>query len=153
MSEKQLTTKQQLFCSTYLANGFNATQAAITAGYSEDTARQIGNDNLSKVYIRDYLDKEIDFMIGDVKGLTYDLIAECKKYAFMSDSEMEILQVRASDKKSYLDMLFKYQGLYTEKKDISITTPDENGKPIGITSKGMTQEECKDMFFKLKNEN
>ena len=30
-----LTTKQELFVSAYCSNGFNATQAAIEAGYSE----------------------------------------------------------------------------------------------------------------------
>jgi phage terminase small subunit len=36
--ELKLTIKQRLFCKAYLANGFNATQAAITAGYSENCA-------------------------------------------------------------------------------------------------------------------
>ncbi len=43
-----MTTKQQAFVEAYLANGFNATRAAITAGYSEKTARSIGCENLTK---------------------------------------------------------------------------------------------------------
>lgn len=35
-----LTKRQQRFINAYLSNGFNATRAAITAGYSRDTARQ-----------------------------------------------------------------------------------------------------------------
>ena len=42
-----LTDKQRRFIEEYLVD-FNATQAAIRAGYSEDTARSIGSENLTK---------------------------------------------------------------------------------------------------------
>lgn len=42
-----LTAKQQTFVEEYLID-LNATQAAIRAGYSEDTARAIGCENLTK---------------------------------------------------------------------------------------------------------
>lgn len=47
-----LSIKQRIFVETYLTNGFNATKAAIAAGYSERTARQIGYENLTKPDIR-----------------------------------------------------------------------------------------------------
>ena len=49
MENKKLTAKQDLFCRHYIANGFNATQAAISAGYSEDTARSEGSRLLTNV--------------------------------------------------------------------------------------------------------
>ncbi|WP_459175746.1 terminase small subunit [Ewingella americana] len=42
-----LTGKQEMFCREYLID-LNATQAAIRAGYSENTARKIGSENLTK---------------------------------------------------------------------------------------------------------
>lgn len=45
-----MTPKQAAFVQEYLID-LNATQAAIRAGYSEDTARAIGSENLSKPYI------------------------------------------------------------------------------------------------------
>ena len=45
-----LTAKQQKFVDEYMID-CNATQAAIRAGYSEKTARQIGEQNLSKLDI------------------------------------------------------------------------------------------------------
>jgi len=42
-----VTPKQQRFVEEYLID-LNATQAAIRAGYSADTARQMGSENLSK---------------------------------------------------------------------------------------------------------
>src|SRR5713101_7897360 len=43
----KLTAKQQRFVDEYLID-FNATQAAIRAGYSAKTAYSIGNENLNK---------------------------------------------------------------------------------------------------------
>lgn len=45
-----LTRKQQMFVTEYL-QCFNATQAAIRAGYSAKTAHSIGSENLAKDYI------------------------------------------------------------------------------------------------------
>jgi phage terminase small subunit len=36
--EKRLTTRQKAFINAYLGNGFNARQAALTAGYAKETA-------------------------------------------------------------------------------------------------------------------
>ena len=43
-----MTPKQTLFVAEYLANGLNATKAAISAGYSAKTAASIGEENLRK---------------------------------------------------------------------------------------------------------
>jgi len=48
----KLTHKQDAFVKAYLLNGGNATQAAITAGYSEKTAQQVGSENLLKPVIK-----------------------------------------------------------------------------------------------------
>lgn len=47
----KLTPKQTLFVAEYLANGFNATQAAISAGYSASTAQEQGSRLLSNVMV------------------------------------------------------------------------------------------------------
>lgn len=50
----KLTPKQKAFCDYYLES-CNATEAAIKAGYSKKTARQVGSENLSKPYINRYI--------------------------------------------------------------------------------------------------
>ena len=52
------TTKQQRFIDEYLID-FNATQAAIRAGYSQDTAKQQGSRLLSNVDVRAAIDDAI----------------------------------------------------------------------------------------------
>lgn len=53
-----LTPKQKRFCDEYLID-LNATQAAIRAGYSKRTAYAIGQENLKKLEIQEYLQKRM----------------------------------------------------------------------------------------------
>ncbi|WP_050613369.1 terminase small subunit [Bacillus testis] len=53
-----LTPKQKKFADHYIVTG-NATQAAIRAGYSEKTARSVGAENLTKPYIRSFIDERM----------------------------------------------------------------------------------------------
>ncbi len=71
-----LTEKQKRFCDEYLINP-NATQAAIRAGYSKKTARSIGEENLEKPHIREYIDKRIK-EIADSKIATAAEVLENK---------------------------------------------------------------------------
>nr|DAK92203.1 MAG TPA: Terminase small subunit [Caudoviricetes sp.] len=58
VAEKKLTAKQQRFCDEYLLD-LNATQAAIRAGYSKKTAKQIGQQNLTKLDLKEYIGKRM----------------------------------------------------------------------------------------------
>ena len=49
-----MTPKQHKFCDEYIKTG-NATQSAINAGYSKKTAKQIGQENLTKLDIKTYI--------------------------------------------------------------------------------------------------
>jgi phage terminase small subunit len=64
----QLNEKQKAFCREYILD-WNATRAALAAGYSESSARQIGSENLSKPYIQAYL-KEIQLDLEKVAGIS-----------------------------------------------------------------------------------
>lgn len=55
----KLTPKQMAFCDFYIQYG-DATKAAIEAGYSEDTARFIGCENLTKPNISEYISKRLE---------------------------------------------------------------------------------------------
>ena len=51
----KLTDKQRRFVEEYCSNGFNATQAALKAGYKPDNVRTTASENLAKPYIQDYI--------------------------------------------------------------------------------------------------
>lgn len=57
-SKASAATRKALFVKHYIENGRNATQAAITAGYSKKTARQLGSRLLTDVVVADAVKKE-----------------------------------------------------------------------------------------------
>lgn len=89
-----LTEKQKRFCDEYLID-LNATQAAIRAGYSEKTAKQIGQQNLTKLDLREYIDKRLAEkeaeLIADqdevLKYLTATMRREKKECVVVTTSE------------------------------------------------------------------
>lgn len=53
-----MTPRQQKFCDEYLISG-NATDAAIKAGYSPKTAKNIGSENLAKPDLKAYIEAQL----------------------------------------------------------------------------------------------
>ena len=79
---ERLTPKQERFVQEYV-DCLNATKAAIAAGYSRRTARQIGYENLTKPYIRRAVarireaysrrvDVDRDWVIAEYLAMYYD---------------------------------------------------------------------------------
>lgn len=101
----KLTEKQKRFCEEYLID-FNATQAALRAGYSPKTAYSIGDENLRKPEIQ----SEIQTLIqkrSERTGISADtVITELAKIAF-SDTE-----ITGREKMKALELLGKHLGLF-----------------------------------------
>lgn len=68
----KLTDKQKRFCEEYLID-LNATQAAIRSGYSEKTAGSIGDENLKKPEIAEFI-KELQREISERTKITSDWV-------------------------------------------------------------------------------
>ena len=58
VADKKLTAKQQRFCDEYLIC-LDGAKAAIKAGYSPKTARQIAAENLTKPNIKKYIEEHM----------------------------------------------------------------------------------------------
>jgi phage terminase small subunit len=69
LTSTSLNPRQRLFVVEYLKDK-NATQAAIRAGYSEATARQMGSENLSKPYIAAEIDRHEAELLAKVQADT-----------------------------------------------------------------------------------
>ena len=73
-----MTPKQKRFCQEYLIS-LNATEAAIKAGYAKKSARSIGQENLTKPDIKNYIDEKLqeieDSKIMDAKEVMERLTA------------------------------------------------------------------------------
>lgn len=82
-----MTKKQKRFVEEYLID-LNATQAAIRAGYSSDSAQQMGSENLSKPVIK----KAIDWAIAERSrrtGINQErVLQELAKVAFLNPADV-----------------------------------------------------------------
>lgn len=96
----KLTVKQQRFCDEYLID-LNATQAAIRAGYSKKTANRIGTENLSKLVIKQYIEKRMqekeDALVAKqdevMKYLTAVMRREKKEHVVVTTCEEKSMYV------------------------------------------------------------
>ena len=81
-----LSDKQRAFVLHYLDNGFNATRAALSAGYAKTSARQTASENLTKPDIRAAVDDLLE-----KRGLTpKKVLAAVAQIAFGGDvAELE----------------------------------------------------------------
>jgi len=90
----KLTRKQDIFCKYYVANGFNATQAALKAGYKKNTAYASGSENLRKPQIKEKID-ELQRKVEEKMEMTFEWKLEKLKKAIEAglvehDEGMEI---------------------------------------------------------------
>lgn len=127
-----LTTKQKAFADEYIINGGNATQAAIKAGYSKKSARAIGKQNLTKLYIKDYiqfrlkpieekrevtaddaLNELISIWQGEAQSGTSKTIDKLKKNKVTKHVEYEYTPDLESKIKA-LDLYLKYKSLLSQ---------------------------------------
>lgn len=79
--KRSLTQKQKLFINTYLANGFNGTQAAIKAGYSVKTAGQQAARLLKNVKIKEMLAKRARELLTETDMMTLQWLRQVKNIA------------------------------------------------------------------------
>lgn len=126
----KMTAKQKRFCDEYLID-LNATQAAIRAGYSENTARNIACENLAKPNIKAYIDERMaekeSELIADqdevLKYLTSVLRGESQSEVVVIEGVGDGCSVaramgKAPDEKERLkaaELLGKRYGIYTDK--------------------------------------
>lgn len=86
MAERKLTPKQQKFVAEYLID-LNATQAAIRAGYSAKTARNIAQELLTKPHIQVELQKRRGKVEKKLEVKQESIIAELAAIAFSNGAD------------------------------------------------------------------
>ena len=126
MMATRMTAKQKRFCDEYLID-LNATQAAIRAGYSKKAARQVGNENMSKPYIKNYIEERMqekeDSLIAKqdevLKYLTSVMRGESKSsvLAMAGDGVQEVIQKPPDERErtKAAELLGKRYRLFTDK--------------------------------------
>ena len=136
-----LTDKQRLFVDAYLANRFNATKAAIEAGYSDKTARVIGAENLTKPNIKAAIE-ERSAEISKKHELTIEFVINTSKKVLKKAFDIPVFdkngnqiatRIDGATCVSVLNLFAKFLGMFDGNRADRIGKPDEqqNG-PFGI---------------------
>lgn len=126
----KMTPKQKRFCDEYLID-LNATQAAIRAGYSKKTANVIGMENLTKPYLKEYIEnrmaeKESELIAGQdevLQYLTAVMRGEDKEEKLTTNvlGEIETIEtVVQSNRLKAAELLGKRYALFTDKVEQEI---------------------------------
>lgn len=110
-----LTTRQRRFVEEYAVDG-SATQAAIRAGYSPDSARSIGHENLTKPDIRRAIDAR-EAERAAVVGATADYVVA----ALVANHERASAAGRFADSIRALELLGRRLGLWAERPEADAT--------------------------------
>lgn len=125
----RMTEKQKRFCDFYIETG-NAKEAAIRAGYSEKTAKQIGQENLTKPDLRAYIDERLAELKNErtadaqevLEYLTAVMRGEYKEATLIGVDEgaqaVVDIDVGAKDRLKAAELLGKRHALFTDKVDL-----------------------------------
>ncbi|MDP0328606.1 terminase small subunit [Glaesserella parasuis] len=144
----KLTDKQQRFVEEYLID-LNATQAAIRAGYSEDTAKEMGYENLTKPHIQKAIQEAQNKRAERVNVTQDDVLRGLLEVIAMSTGKQKITETELSkvdgsivpmdvEKVCFephaankaLELLGKHLGMFKDKVDV--TNSDGSLRPTII---------------------
>lgn len=129
-----MNARQRKFCDEYLISG-NATDAAIKAGYSPKTAKQIGQRLLTYVDLKQYIDAELEKLhsakIADAQEVLGYLTSVMRgqhteqTLQFIGDGMQAItdIEVSAKDRIKAAELIGKRYALFSDKMDLSGAVP------------------------------
>jgi phage terminase small subunit len=98
----KLTEKERIFCHNYIID-WNGARSAREAGYSEESAKQIAHENLTKLYLNQY----IDFIKNDIEkeaGISkLRMLNELTKLAFSNIAHLHNTWITLKEFESLTD--------------------------------------------------
>jgi phage terminase small subunit len=113
-----MTDKQTLFIEHYLTH-FNATRAAIEAGYSADSAKVIASENLTKPDIKEVVDARIKEIIAQTDDKRASLLRFWQGLIDDEDTSPHV-KLKASEN------IGKYLAMFTERMIVDANVKTEN---------------------------
>ena len=111
---QKLTKKERIFADEYVKTT-NGTQSAITAGYSEKTARSKGSQLLTKINVRQYIDAVMNERSKDTIATADDVLEYLTRVVRGEEKDAFGLDVSVADKTKAAELLGKRHMLFTNK--------------------------------------
>lgn len=128
--KKELTLKQKKFADFYIECG-NATEAALKAGYSENSARFIAAENLAKPLIKEYIaqvmaikdaerianqDEILSFLTSVMRGEITEQVPLLNGDGYQKLEELDAAQMK--DRIKCAELLGKRHAMWTDKQQL-----------------------------------
>lgn len=132
MADKTLTPRQERFVQEYLVD-LNATQAAIRAGYSVKTARQVASENLTKPNVQAAIEAR-----RQVRAARAELSQDWVLRRLRIEATRKEEGASHSARVSALKLLGQHMGMFKEKLELSGSV---GGMGRGATVEDMTSEQ------------
>ena len=110
----KLTEKERIFADEYIKTT-NATQSAITAGYSEKTARSKGSQLLTKINVRQYIDAIMNERSKDTIATADEVLEYLTRVVRGEEKDAFGLDVSVADKTKAAELLGKRHMLFPDK--------------------------------------
>ena len=131
-SRKILTEKQKKFCQEYMID-FNATQAAIRAGYKNTNAVGVtAYENLRKPYIQEYLQGLLQKQAEKAEISVQWIIQELKQMYEKCQNSLSTPGIMANATRQ-LELLGKYLGMWIDRSEMTIKIEEVKKIIIQIT--------------------
>jgi len=143
-----LPPRRELFCQEYIKDR-NATQAAIRAGYSKETAQEQSSRLLSNIMVSERI-SALSIDAAKRNGITQDWVIQNLKSVAERCMQVEpvldkdgnptgefVFQANGANKS--LELLGKTAGLFNDKLDVSVTKKNIN-ITIDLYGSGLTPE-------------
>lgn len=140
-NDTNLTWKQERFCQEYIIDG-NATRAAKTAGYSEDTAKEIGYENLTKPYLLARIAELESDRMARTRITQDSVVLGLLENAQRASQAVPVLNSKGGPTGEYryeatavnraYELIGKAQGMFVDRKEIT----GADGGPIQTESVG-----------------
>lgn len=109
-----LTEKERIFADEYIKTT-NATQSAITAGYSEKTARSKGSQLLTKVNVRKYIDEVMHERSKNTIATADEVLEYLTSVVRGEEKDAFGLDVSIADRTKAAELLGKRYMLFADK--------------------------------------
>ena len=110
----KLTKKERIFADEYIKTT-NATQSAITAGYSEKTARSKGSQLLTKVNVRNYIDEVMNARSKNTIATADEVLQYLSRVMNGEEKDAFGLDVSVSDRTKAAELLGKRYMIFADK--------------------------------------
>ena len=114
MNDTKLTDKQLLFATEYIKTA-NATQAALKAGYSENSARQQGSRLLSNANVGQYIQSHMEKKNKSTIATADEVLEYLTKVMNGEEKDAFGLDASIADRTKAAELLGKRHMLFTEK--------------------------------------